>query len=79
MKILLDAGADVNANGDMGASPLYFAVMRGHVQVAELLLQNGANPDASNELGFTPRSLAKHKQNKAMLALFRRTSPKRPA
>ncbi len=39
----------------MGASPLYFAVMEKHVQVAELLLQHGADPDAKNELEFTPR------------------------
>ena len=70
-RLLLEAGADVNARGDMSCSPLYFAVMGEHVQVAELLLQRGADPDAETELNFTPRSLAAHKADKVMIALFR--------
>jgi uncharacterized protein len=71
IRLLLEAGADVNAKGDMDACPLYFAVMGGHVHAAEVLLQHGADPDAENQLGFTPRSLASHNDNKAMIAVFR--------
>ena len=46
------------------------AVMEGHVQVVELLLQQGADPDAESELNCSPRSLAAQKGNKAMAALF---------
>ena len=70
-RLLLEAGADVNAKGDMSCSPLYFAVMGKHVQVAGLLLQHGADPDAESELGYTPRTLAKDKGDKAMMALLR--------
>jgi ankyrin repeat protein len=70
--LLLEAGADVNAKGDLSTSPLYCAVSAQHVQVAELLLRHGADPDAENELGYTPRTLAKRKGDKGMIALFRR-------
>ncbi len=70
--LLLEAGADVNAKGDLSTSPLYCAVSAQHVQVAERLLQYGADPDAQNELGYTPRTLAKQKGDKAMIALFKR-------
>jgi len=71
VRVLLDAGADVTAKGDMSCCPLYYAVMTRNVQVAELMLQHGANPDAKNELNFTPRSLAEHNSDKLMIALFR--------
>ena len=70
-RLLLDAGADVNAKGDMSCSPLYYAVMCRHLKVAELLLSRGANADADNELGFTSRRLAKHNDDTAMIALLR--------
>jgi ankyrin repeat protein len=50
VRLLVEAGADVNAKGDLSTSPLYYAVSGHHVQVAELLLQYGADPDAENEL-----------------------------
>ena len=31
-KVLIDAGADIDARGDMGLTPLHFAVMQGHLQ-----------------------------------------------
>lgn len=71
-KILLEAGVNIDARGDMSCTPLYYSVMGGHAQVAEFLLQNGADPDAESELGFSPRSLAARKGDKDMLALFRR-------
>jgi len=69
--VLLEAGAVIDAKGDMSCTPLYYAVMKGYVQVAELLLQHGADPDAESELDFSPRSLAAQKGDKALLALFR--------
>jgi ankyrin repeat protein len=72
VRLLLEAGADIHAKGDLCTSPLYCAVSAQHVQVAELLLQSGADPDAENELGYTPRTLAKQKGDKAMIALFKR-------
>jgi ankyrin repeat protein len=41
--MLLDAGADVNATSSVGSSPLVVATVRGHVPLALLLLEEGAN------------------------------------
>jgi ankyrin repeat protein len=71
-RILLDAGADVNAKGDMSCTPLYFAVMNSHVQVAEVLLERGADPDAKSELDFSARTLASEKGDRDMMALLKR-------
>ena len=61
VELLLDAGAAIDALGDMSATPLYNAVGQGHIEVTELLLNRGANPDIMSELGYSPRTLAKSK------------------
>ena len=71
-RILLEAGADVNAKGDMSCTPLHFAVSNNHVQVAEVLLEHGADPEAMSELDFSPRTLAAHKGDETMMALLNR-------
>lgn len=58
IRVLIEAGADVNHHGDGGYTPLHEAVEQGHAGVVRLLLQNGANPDAVNEDGITPIKLA---------------------
>jgi ankyrin repeat protein len=58
VEALLAAGANVDEPGDMGCTPLYYAVTEGHAKAAETLLAHGANPDAVNELGTTPRMKA---------------------
>lgn len=73
-QMLLDAGAQVDAKGDMSCTPLCFAVMSGHVNLAEILLQYGADPDAQSELGFSPRDLVARERNGEMKALFVRYS-----
>ncbi len=47
-KVLVDAGADVNAKGDQGATPLFNAVMGKNAEVISLLLNAGANPSIAN-------------------------------
>lgn len=37
-----------------GETPLFFAVVYGHVRNATFLLQNGCNPDIQNEDGDSP-------------------------
>ena len=50
---LLDAGADANAQGDKGQSPLHLAARRGSLDIVRLLLQSGADPNAVDHRGWT--------------------------
>jgi ankyrin repeat protein len=56
--LLIEAGADVNAAGDMSETPLHVAVRFGNVVAIQALLKAGANPDAVSEFGETPKSMA---------------------
>ena len=50
------AGTDLNAKHDplFGMTPLYFAAMKGHKEVAELLIANDADVNAKNTNDWTP-------------------------
>ncbi len=49
IRLLLDAGAEVDAEDrEYGSRPLYYAVSGGHAVAAKLLLENGAAVDAVN-------------------------------
>jgi ankyrin repeat protein len=54
VRALIDAGADLNAQGDNGETPLNTAILEGHVLVASLLIDGGADIQARNRGGFTP-------------------------
>ena len=49
----LTAGTDVNVKMDGEINPLHCAVDRGHKQITELLIANGANVNAKMERGET--------------------------
>lgn len=56
--LLIAAGANVTAVGDMSETPLHLAVKQGNVVAVEALIAAGADPEAPSEFGETPRSLA---------------------
>lgn len=58
IRILIDAGADVNKAGDMGNRPLHGAAMKDNVEAIEILLGAGANPELVNEFSETPYDVA---------------------
>lgn len=59
VRILADAGADLEANGDpAGAHPLHMAAMHGHPEIARFLMSRGANPDSRDDWGRTPLMVA---------------------
>ncbi len=58
IKLLLEAGAYVNALGDMSETPLHIAMRQGDAEVIALLLGCGADPDIMSEFDQTPRSIA---------------------
>lgn len=70
IQLLIGAGAEVNACGDMSNSPLYYSVMNGHVLAAETLLNAGADPHQRSELGYSPNELAQQSKNRQLRRLF---------
>ena len=57
-KMLIQAGANVNAQGDdrfsssMNCAPLHCATEKGHIDICEMLLKNGANIEAEVKSGL---------------------------
>lgn len=50
----LNSGVPVNTKNAKGQSLLYFACMRGNVEIVKLLLQKGANPNSKSNDGDFP-------------------------
>lgn len=54
VKVLVRAGADVNAADENGDTPLHYAAARGVLNVVLLLLESNADPTRGNNQGVTP-------------------------
>ncbi len=54
MALLVEAGADVNAQDKTGLTPLHVAAMQGRREEAAWLLDHGANIEARDAFGDTP-------------------------
>ena len=67
----LDKGVDANTKGgDAGVPPLLWAALMGHVEVAELLIANGADVDGTDKYGNTPLHYAAHHGRKETTKLL---------
>jgi ankyrin repeat protein len=60
-RLLVEAGADVNARQHGGYVPLHSAANRGDVEIIDLLLDRGADPDAAAEDGRRPIDFARER------------------
>ena len=56
--LLLRAGADVNARGNNGATPLHIASEAGHVDAAKVLIAAGGHLEARTKINSTPLRFA---------------------
>jgi ankyrin repeat protein len=63
IKILVDAGADVNQETHYGWTPLLTATQNRYYIAADFLLDHGADPNLANKGGWTPLYLATDNRN----------------
>jgi ankyrin repeat protein len=61
-RLLIDAGADVNAQRQNGDTALHLAAAAGNVAMIQLLADNGAKLDVRNAAGYTPLDAAMGRQ-----------------
>jgi ankyrin repeat protein len=55
VKLLVDAGADVNAKDKSGSTALIGAATNGHLLIVQMLLKHGAMANVrESDMGFTP-------------------------
>jgi ankyrin repeat protein len=75
--MLIDAGADVNAQGSLKRTPLHRAAYYGSLEAVKLLLSRGANPNALEHEGKSPLALAKEdtRPSKDTLAIIKILEP----
>ncbi|HET7710811.1 MAG TPA: ankyrin repeat domain-containing protein [Thermoanaerobaculia bacterium] len=65
LALLLEHGADPNAQQQMDYTPMHTAASRGDFDVARLLLRYGADPHAPGSDGKTPATVARDHQQDA--------------
>jgi len=70
VKILIEAGADVNIQSKDGQTALVVVVGAGDEELAEMLVKAGADPDIKDALGVSARKYATIFGNSKMLAMF---------
>jgi ankyrin repeat protein len=63
VKVLVEAGADVNQVSEFGWTPLLTATQNRFYQLGAYLLEHGADPNIANEGGWNPLYLATDNRN----------------
>lgn len=71
VKVLVEAGAPVNAKQDKGWAPLHEAVNRGDLDMTRYLLAHGADPKQQNDEGTSAIGIAAEKGNQEILKLLK--------
>jgi uncharacterized protein len=63
VKVLVEAGADVNQVSEYGWTPLLTATQNRYYQMGKYLLEQGADPNIANEGGWNPLYIATDNRN----------------
>jgi ankyrin repeat protein len=67
---VVKAGGTIDPVNTVGQTPLHFAALKGHEDVALVLLRNGANPTACDRHGQTPVGMAVDHRHRTLAALL---------
>ena len=59
-QLLIDQGADINAGNKDRVTPLHLCVSCANLEMANFLLENGANPNLKGEYDETPLDVVRH-------------------
>ncbi len=70
VKLLINKGANVNAKGPSGTTPLMYAVTAEQIEIANLLIATGADVNAKNSNGITPLMVAANGERTEMAKLL---------
>lgn len=76
VELLLEAGADVNAKGELDFTPIQNACINGNLDIIQILMKFGADINIRNEFGYDAKHYASEKyhykkQSRAILAVLR--------
>jgi hypothetical protein len=69
-ELLIDAGADINAQAKQKTTPLMAAANLGRVEIVKVLLDKGADPTVVNNKEMTALDLAKKREHKQVVAML---------
>lgn len=79
VRLLLDHAAYIDAASPNGTTPLMMAALYGQIDVARLLLQEGADPSIRNQQGLTAIDLARQAQRDGLMQdVIRAVQQQRP-
>ena len=70
VRVLIEAGADINQPGDGERTPLHEAIQAGHLETVKLLLERRADRGARSRRGETPLELARRLERREMIELL---------